>query len=386
LKALFVVDTLGAGGAERSLQELLPHFRKGGVEPIVASFHRRDEGVEQLVQRDHDFRILPGSSRLAQMRALRQLARTERVDLVHTTLFEADVFGRSALGGLGIPVVTSLVNMPYEPARLANDPNVNRKKLALARGLEIATGRLFAHHFHAITEAVKHSAVERLWIPADAITVIYRGRDPSRLGRRSSERRARARAALGIAENALIVLSVARQEFQKGQRHLIAAFAELRRSVPDAVLLIAGRGGNATSALQAAAGPDPSVRFLGHRDDAPELMAAADIFALPSLWEGLGGVLIEAMALELPIVSSDLPPTREILADGERGLLVPPGDEPGLGQALLRLAEDPNLARPLAREGRKAFEAHFTLEASGRRMLRLFERVLSSNRRAIPAT
>lgn len=378
MKALFIVDTLGAGGAERSLQELLPPFRAGGVEPIVACFHHRAEGVEKLVLREHDVRILAGRSRLAQMRALRRLAVAERIELAHSSLFEADVLGRTALGGTGIKVVTSLVNMPYEPARLSNDPHVDRKRLALARGLEIVTGRLFADHFHAITEAVKTSAVERLWIPARKISVVYRGRDAHRLGRRSPERRARARRELGIADDAFVVLNVARQEFQKGQRHLLEAFASVRANHPSALLLIAGRSGNATASLQEAASAlGDGVRFLGHRDDVPEVMAAADVFALPSLWEGLGGVLIEAMALEVAIVSSDLAPTREVLDQGARGLLVPPGDQAALAQALTRLIADVPLRQELIREGRRAFELHFTLQASAERLLSVFQRTLS---------
>jgi len=378
MKALFIVDTLGAGGAERSLQELLPLFRARGVDPIVACFHTREEGVERLVLREHDVRILPGRNRLAKMRALRELAKTERVELAHTTLFEADVFGRSALGGCKVPIVTSLVNMPYEPVRLANDPNVDRKRLALARALEIATGRLFADHFHAITQAVKDSAVERLWIPPQKITVVHRGRDAVRLGRRSPERRERARRELGVAADAFVILNVARQEFQKGQRHLIEAFARMRQEQPKAELLIAGRTGNASKSLaDAARTAGPGLRFLGHRDDVPELMAAADVFVLPSLWEGLGGVLIEAMALELPIVASDLPPTREVLADGARGLLVAAGNDAGLAQALARLGRDRALGEGLSRAGRRAFEQDFTIEASAERLLGVFERTLS---------
>lgn len=380
MKALFIVDTLGAGGAERSLQELLPPFRAGGVEAIVTCFHHRAEGVEKLVLREHDVRILPGRSRLSQMRALRRLAMTERIELAHSTLFEADVFGRTALGGTGIKIVTSLVNMPYEPARLDNDPNVDRKRLAVARGLEIATGRLFADHFHAITQAVKTSAAQRLWIPERKISVVHRGRDAQRLGRRSPERRAQVRNALGVADDTFVILNVARQEFQKGQRHLIEAFARVRQKHPSAILLIAGRTGNASATLREVAGAlGDSVRFLGHRDDVPELMAAADVFALPSLWEGLGGVLIEAMALELAIVSSDLAPTREVLAEGTRGLLVPPGEPDALALALARLIADVELRQQLAREGRRAFELHFTLEASAQRLLAVFERTLSGD-------
>jgi glycosyltransferase involved in cell wall biosynthesis len=381
MRALFVVDTLGAGGAERSLQELLAAFGARGLVPIVACFHRRTEGVEDLVLREHDVRLLHGQSRLSKMRSLRAIAEREQIDLVHTTLFEADVFGRSAFAGLHLPVVTSLVNMPYEPARLANDPHVDRLRLSVARGLEVVTGALFATHFHAITEAVKRSAIERLWIPEHKISVAYRGRDPERLGRRTAERRQRARLQLGLAEDAFVVLNAARQEFQKGQRHLIEAFKTFAPKHANAVLIIAGRNGSATAGLlEAAASMGNAVRFVGHHDDVPELMAAADVFALPSLWEGLGGVLIEAMGLELPIVSSDLEPTREVLDGGARGLLVPPADAAALATALERLASDAALRKRLEAAGRQAFEQHFTLEASAERLLAMFEGVLSRTR------
>lgn len=374
MRVLFIVDTLGAGGAERSLQELLKPLSQAGVKPIVACFARRQEGVEHLVG-DYDVRFLRGS-RLQQMRELRRIVRAEDIELVHTSLFEADVFGRGSLFGLGLPVVTSLVNMPYEPARLGHDPHVNATKLAVIRFLEIATARATNAHFHAITDAVKRSAARHLRIDLNRITVVHRGRDPERLGRRTAARRLRARAELGIAPDAFVVLNAARQEYQKGQRFLLQAFPQLLRERPDAVLLIAGRNGSASAELRVAAESlGERVRFLGHRDDVPELMAAADVFALPSLWEGLGCVVLEALGLELPIVASDLEPLREIVQDGVTARLVPPEQAGALGEALLEVARGPEAATRRALAGRDLFERSFTIEHSARGMLALFEQV-----------
>lgn len=376
MKILFVVDTLGAGGAERSLQELLPAFSAAGEQVVVACFHRRAEGVEDLVRSNHDLRVLSGSSRLAQMAELRRLVRQERIDLVHTTLFEADVFGRTAIAGCGVPIVTSLVNMPYEPARLEHDPNVNAHKLLAVRGLEVLTG-LLADHFHAITEAVKDAAARHLYIPRRKITVIHRGRDPKRLGRRTEQRRREVRRALGVSDDAFVVLNAARREFQKGQRVLLEAVEKLE--IDDLVLWIAGREGNASEQLASLA-RRPAIgrvtRFLGHRDDVPDLMAAADVFALPSLWEGLGCVVLEAMALELPVVASDLPPVREVV--GDSALLVPPGDPGALAEAITRLARDRALADRLRSAARSRFENRFTLDQSAQAMLELFQRVAAT--------
>lgn len=382
MRVLFVVDTLGAGGAERSLQELLQPLFAAGVSPIIACFERRADGVEHLVSA-LDMRVLPGRGKSGQMAALRRIGRDESIDLVHTTLFQADVFGRSSFLGLGLPIVTSLVNMPYEPARLQNDPNVNKTKLALARGLEIVTGRLCATHFHAITAAVKRSATERLHIPPRKITVVHRGRDSKRLGRRTQERRRSMRERLGIAESTFVVLSAARQEFQKGQRYLLQALPRLLAERPDSLLVIAGRAGSASAELMQLAGPlGERVRFLGHRDDVPELMVAADAFALPSLWEGLGCVLIEALALELPIVASSLEPIREVVEHRSSALLVPPQEHAPLAEALLEIAGNNGAAAELTRTGRALFERAFTLERSAQGMLALFEKAIAERRGA----
>lgn len=375
MKVLFVMDTLGAGGAERSLQEMLPLFERGGVDVHVACFHRRKVGVEHLVFGRHEVHVLEERGRLRQMARLRRIVRDQSFDLVHTTLFEADVYGRPAIAGLGIPVVTSLVNMPYEPARLRSDAHVNRLKLSAARGLEAITGHLFADHYHAITHAVKDSAATSFLIPPRKITVVYRGRDQARLGRRTPERRRRARAALGVPDDRFVVLTVGRQEFQKGQTHLVEAFAQTDQN--DTEVWIAGREGNATPALTASierSGVAGRIRRLGHREDVPELMCAADLFVLPSLWEGLGGVLIEAMALELPIVASDLPPVREVCEDGSCGRLVPAGDPRAMAAAIGEMRDRREERRRLAEAGRRRFETTFTLERSAAGMMRIFER------------
>ncbi|MES1182705.1 MAG: glycosyltransferase family 4 protein [Myxococcales bacterium] len=379
MRILFLLDTLGGGGAERSLQELLPVFVRRGVEPIVACFHHRKEGVEKLVSGQYELRFLGNGGRASQVRAVRALLQTERIDLMHTTLFEADVFGRAATLGSSVPVVTSLVNMPYESARLTHDRNVNRAKLLVARSLEIATGRLFADHFHAISHAVKEAAAEKLFIPEQRITVVHRGRDPARLGRRTDARRRNARMALGISEDDVVVLNAARQEFQKGQRFLLEAFARL--PLPRVRLLIAGRAGSATSELQRLARPlAERVLFLEHRDDLPELMAAADIFALPSLWEGLGGVLLEAMALELPIVASDLAPVREITGPADAARLVPPGDASALADALSEMLRNPQQEAARAERARKLFDERYTIDRSGDALFELFEKTARRRR------
>jgi len=314
---------------------------------------------------------------------VRQLLRRERPDLLHTSIFEADVVGRLAAIGTRVPVLCSLVNTSYAPIRLS-DPNIRAWRLRVVRTLDGVTARHLVDHFHAISQAVGDAAVRDLRIDRERITVIERGRDPERLGTPSPARRAAARARLGVPPDVPLLVTVGRQEFQKGQWHPLEAMPKVLASHADARLLIAGREGNASLRLRGVAreaGMDGQVEFLGHREDVPEILAAADLFVFPSLYEGLGGALIEAMALGLPIVASDLPAIREVVEADRNAVLVPPGSPAHLAEAINPLLADEGRRTWMGKRGRQIFEERFTLERSGTRMLELFERVAAEGRR-----
>lgn len=381
MRLLFVINGMGTGGAERSLLEMLPRIRAAGHEPFLACLHRREEGVERAV-REAGFSIdfLPGEGYLRRASGLTRLARNLRPDLLHSAIFEADLVTRLAAARLGLPNITSLVNTSYEPVRL-QDPNIRWWRLRAAQVLDGLSARVTTH-FHAITEAVKRSAMRRLLIPASRITVIERGRDVARLGEPSAERREAARRALGLSPTRPVLLAVGRQEFQKGHEWLLRALPGVLAEYPDLVLLLAGRRGNASPAvdrLLAEFSLSGSVRLLGHRDDVPALLAAADVFVFPSLYEGLGGSVLEAMALGVPIVTTRLPALEGIVADGSSALQVPAADSAALARAMLALLRQPELASNLGTRARAVFLERFELGQVIRRTLRLYEQVLAGD-------
>jgi glycosyltransferase involved in cell wall biosynthesis len=378
VKALLVIDGLGTGGAERSLAELVPGLREAGIEPVVACFYRRTGVGEGLVEDGVDVRVHTAGGLPRRAHWLRGLVREERPDLVHATLLQANLAARLGAARTGVPVLSSLVNTPYEPVR-RDDPNLRPGALRAIKAVDGWTARHLTAHLHAITEAVRDAAVRDLRVPAERITIVERGRDAERLGRPGAERRAAARQALGLADDAEVVVSVGRQEFQKGQTHLLAATARLLVHRPRLVVLLAGREGHATTDLTTqaeAAGLGDAVRFLGFRPDAPEVLAAADVFAFPSLYEGLGGAVIEGMALGLPIVASDLPALREVVEPGANADLVPAGDEEALADAIGRLLEDEGRRRAYGGRSRAIFEQRFTLARSTREMVDLYRRIV----------
>jgi glycosyltransferase involved in cell wall biosynthesis len=385
VRILFVIPSLGSGGgAERSLIESVPQLRERGIDVSIAQFfrrpHERQEGaLHEKGARIHDI-AAPGV--VLRVVALRRIVDTECPDIVHTTLFDADIAGRAAvrLARRASPrLLTSLVNTSYDAAR-SNDPRVRAWKLRAVRQLDGLTARHMTDHFHAITRAVKEDAIRSLRIAPHRITVIERGRDPARLGTWSQERRSRARAKLGLDSSADVIVTVGRQEFQKGQTHLVAAFERVAATHPNAVLLLAGRRGHESDAIDATIARSPArgqIRLLGHRDDLPDVLAASDVFAFPSIYEGLGGAVIEAMALGLPVVASDLPAVREVVEDGGSALLAPPADPPALAATIATLIDDSEMRHRLGTRGREIFDARFTLDRSTERMVELYSEVLT---------
>jgi glycosyltransferase involved in cell wall biosynthesis len=377
MKILFVIDSLHGGGAEQSLAELLPALREHRVDVSVVTLLPDDGSLERQVK-EAGISVTRQWSRspLSTAHALQRLMRTTRPDLVHTSLFRSDVLGRIASRSVGIPCVTSIVNDFYGPLHRENS-KYGSGAVRGAQALDALTAQL-ACRFHAISSEVAGSMRRRLNIARKPIDVVWRGRDPSRLGSWSVRRRSEVRARLGIADDVAVVLQVSRLDKQKAVDTTIKAFARLLTPVPSALLLVAGRDGNAAADIHQMTNQfqGDQIRLLGHRTDVPDLMVAADVLAFPSRWEGLGGTVLEAMALRLPIVCSDLPVLRETLGTaGEHFVAV--DDDAAFADALRSCLSNPTSAA-LLDQAEARFQAHFTIDASARGMVEFYRRAVPS--------
>ena len=377
LKVLFVIDGLGQGGAERSLAEMLPALVRAGIRPTVAFFHRHATNLEEHLRAEGaELCFLPEQGTLGRVRSLRRLIRSRRPDVIHTALFTSDLIGRLASVGQRATVISSLVNTSYDRIRLQN-ADINPLKLWLVRLLDAWTARYLTTHFHAVSEPVKNAAIESLGLPAERITVVERGRS-NRFAGPSAERRRLMRRRLGLNESDDVIISVGRQEYQKGQRYLVEAMEDLARRRPSAVLLVAGGAGRHTrllESIQRERGLSQHVRMLGHRDDVPDLLAGADLFVLPSLYEGAAGALLEAMAMGLPIVATRIPAIENIVEDGRNALLVERQAAAPLAAAMATLLADREQAAAFGRRSREIFEERFTLDRSATAMVEFYWRL-----------
>jgi glycosyltransferase involved in cell wall biosynthesis len=371
---MHVIDSMHGGGAETSLLEVAPGLASRGVRTSVVTLLADDGGLEDRLDAARVTRWrLKHRDPLRMSLELRDLICAERPDLIHTTLLFANLMGRIAARTVHIPVVTTLANQDYGPQHRANS-RYGAWSVRAVHAADLLTAPLTTR-FHAISAEVARVMSRRLRVPADRIQVVYRGRDPARLGVPTLDRRLRTRAALSIDPKAPVVLSVGRIDRQKGVETTIGAFRRLAARVPDAVLLVAGRPGNASAVVQVEAQRTGAVRLLGHRTDVPDLMCAADVLAFPSRWEGLGGTLVEAMALRLAIVASDIPPVAETI--GDLGWpMVPPDDGRALAEELGRVLERGAAHEVRKDAGERRFRALFTAEAAADGMAGLYRDVL----------
>ncbi len=383
MHVLYVIDGLNrVGGAEQGLMAMAAPLVRSGIKLDIAYLTASPGGFQsELTAAGATVFGVHHSGRGRTAGALRSLVRERRPDLVHTTLYEADVLGRTAALAARTPVVSSLVNAAYGPEHL-QARGLNPWKVRAAQAVDAATAR-GTRRFHALTWYVAGAMASRLRISPDRIDVVPRGRDPELLGTATPERRAAVRAALGLADEVPVVLAAARQQYQKGLDVLIAAWPAVLRAVPGAVLLLAGSPGAESGRLRqlAAAVPEPgSVRFLGPRGDVYDLMAAADVFTVPSRWEGLGSAAMEAMGVGVPLVCSDVPALRETVRSEDYAMLVPPERPAELAAALGETLTGRPAALGRVQAARARFLTSFTLHQVTAQMVQFYERSLSPRR------
>lgn len=279
-------------------------------------------------------------------RLARLLAR-EAIDLVHVN--DADDAGIAiwACRRAGIPCVVH-VRSEMEPEKF--------KKLRVHR----------ADRVLAVSEAVRGAAIAG-GLEKDRIQVSSSGCDVPAIDHASTAFSARAR--LGISPDAAVIGSVANIAPTKGYRDFIEAFCRVagHLSVYGVIVGADDHGMQKDLVAQAAeAGYQDRLRFVGFQENVFPFMAAMDLFVLASLHEGFGIVLLEAMALERPVIATDVQGPREIILPGETGVLVPPAAPEALGKAILSLLENAPLRKAMGQAGRRRVMERFSLDAQVR--------------------
>jgi len=225
----------------------------------------------------------------------------------------------------------------------------------------------------AVSEAVRRVLIEGS-IPCERIETIPDGTDLSLYRGTTSDA---LRTELHLDSGDFLAGTVANLSEDKDLRTLILAAGILREKVPPIHFVVVGRG-PLEAELKRLAGEirvEDTVHFLGFRDDVPQILASLDVFVLPSLQEGLGSVILDAMACGLPVVATEIGGIPEVVEEGKTGFLIPAEDPASLADAVLRLSKDRDLAGELGRRGRESVQQNFSVQSMVDRVILLYERL-----------
>lgn len=295
------------------------------------------------------YRVFPMGRSFLDVRVLWPLVRrlrAEKPDILHCHLVRANLYGRIAARLAGVRGVVCSI-------RGIDDYVTSPGLLARAVRLVERLTACWAAKYVAVSETARQAIIKHLQISPEKIVTILNAVDlaPFRTRR---DNRASVRAAWGLPPEAVVVGSVGRLAPLKNYANLIRWVGELTAPFPQAHLVLVGDG-EERPALEGLMGElhlGDRVRLLGHREDIPEMLGAMDIFAFPSLSEGLPRAVMEAMAAGLPCVVMDVGGNAEAVMDGQTGYVVPLGDAPGFKAALTRLLKDGASRKKLGAAGK----------------------------------
>lgn len=373
LRVCQLVTELGPAGAERGVYELARRLDRRRFDVRVIAL-RGGQVADWLAEAGVPATVLGirGKWDFLKLGALATCLRRGRIDLLHTHLFHADLAGRLAAVAAGVP---HLVHTVWT---------------AEGRFLpwQFAWARLTAgwcDRIICLAESVRRHHARRSGLPARRYAVIPWGIDAAAFAPAAAARR-RLRAEWGLDDAHPLAAFVGRLESYKGIDVLLAAASHLAARGRPIHLVIAGDGPRRAIVENFIAHGEGGrhARLLGFIPDVRGVLSAADLFVMPSLWEGWGLAMGEAMAAGLPAVATDVPGLRELVVPGQTGLVVERGDSVQLADAIEGLADDRPLRRRMGQAARQRIASVFPLDATIRAHEKLYDEIVGHGPRAEP--
>ncbi|GAX39161.1 group 1 glycosyl transferase [Tolypothrix sp. NIES-4075] len=298
-----------------------------------------------------------------------RLLRQEKFDLIHTHSSKAGILGRCSGKIVGIPVIHTIHGFPFHDFM----PKWKRQfYINIERSV-----RPFTDFFITVSELNRQEAANLNILNLDNSQTVYSGIDFTKLDRPFNLQDTRH--TLEIPEGWQTISMVGRLDEQKAPYFLIDAFAKVLEHNPNTLLLLVGDGKllNSLKSQVQQLGIEDKVRFLGSREDVPEILKVSDVFALSSLWEGLGRAMTEAMLVEKPVVVPNIYGIPEIVHHNETGLLFPAKDIEQLAQHLSYLLQHPEERERLGNNARQVTRQLFDANLMVQQIEAIYDRVLA---------
>ncbi|WP_166828472.1 glycosyltransferase [Thalassoroseus pseudoceratinae] len=361
----FCITELDRGGAENALVQLVRRLDRREWQPLVLCLSGEGELVNELRDAEIDVECL-GVRHRADFRVLWRLVkslRRFRPEILQTWLYHANMAGRVAARLAGVPHVVSGIRVAERRSRL---------RLRLDRWTDF----LVEHHA-CVSQSVANFSAEVGGLPTRKLIAIPNGVD--------AERFASARPAdlseVGIPADSRVLLFVGRLDPQKNPDLLLKAFAGLASDFPDTRLVFVGSGPLDTELRNQTLsfGLQNRVQFLGSRSDIPALMQRATVLVLPSRWEGMPNVVLEAQAAGLPVVASAVDGVTELIDPGVTGSLFESECLTGCQSAMVSILNDQNEADKIAQAAQHMCRKEFTWEKFAKRYDSLYHELVSGS-------
>jgi glycosyltransferase involved in cell wall biosynthesis len=352
---LHVITRLPVGGVENMLFKVVTAYDKKRFNPIICCIKEGGDIADEFRKSGYNVEILNRMKNrgfdLGAVKGIYNLIKRDKIHILRTHQYHANLYGRLAGILAGVPVIIPSFHSRYESPQ---KPKLHRRLLNLLLSY-------FSDALVAVSSAVASDIAHYDRIAFHKIAVIYNGVILDKFNRNISRQEARKR--FSLPSDMLIAGAVGRLKEEKGHRFLIEAVAELDNKMG---IAIAGDGPLYDELENLAARLKVNCFFLGMvpADHIPDFLHAVDVFCSPSLWEGFGVTIIEAMAAGLPVIASDILSHKEVAGDAV--MLVKTGEKDGIKEALHKMVDSPSLKNDLikkAKERVKLFSIDNTVRA-----------------------
>jgi glycosyltransferase involved in cell wall biosynthesis len=375
IRVLYLIGGGEFGGAEQHLLGLVNNLDAHQFHPQVAVFYEEEFSARVRALGIPTTVLASDSRSLGGLHPVRDLIRDWRPHIIHTHGVRANLIGRLANKYEGYPAVS----VTTVHSNMALDYPVLWKRM-LFGAFENLTWK-HVDHFILVSEAMKRDFL-KVGLPERKLTVVHNAIELPEAPV-PHVAKTNLRELLGVEENTLIVGTVARLHPVKGYTYLVKAIRQVVKERQNVVFPWIGEGDQHDELLREAQelGVEKYIKFLGFRKDVPDLLPQFDVFVLPSLSEGLSVAILEALAAGVPVLTTAVGGSPEVITSGETGLLVPSMDPAALADRICLLLSDTALRKRLASAGQEMVFQRFSLRRLVRETTDVYRALLRKRRK-----
>lgn len=374
MKILHLITHFQRGGIEKWLLTMLKHVPRDSYQMDFCCKGQHTGSLAPLAIREgaRVFHCPLGPWQIGFLWKLRSIVHSHNYDIIHNHLGAYSGLPLLVSRNLGIPTITSFHNTHFAPQTWTRRPLLRQLRSIYSR-FNVKYALQHSNIITGCSQSVLDSLSGYEMADKSRFRLLYYGTDVPELP--DTAAREAFRASFGWEPDTHLLVHVGRFFEQKNHRGLIKIFRDVQRVLPQARLLLVGDGAlrKEIEHLVISKNMSPYVRFLGARDDVPDLLRHCDIFVMPSRFEGFGLAALEASAAGLPVVGSLTSGLIEAVDNGQTGLLFPPDKLDDMANGIIKLLQTPDLARRLGMQGRQRVQERFSIEVSASQLTSLYD-------------